>query len=167
MVVRPEAPEDIDGIRAVHRAAFPSHLEAQLVDALRQAGKATISLVADLRGSIIGHVLFSPVSVEQGPARGLGLAPVAVHPEWQRTGVGTALVQAGLAAAKARDCGFVVVLGAPAYYRRFGFSTARVFGLQNEYGADDPFMALELKPNALAGVSGLVKYAPEFAMFDQ
>jgi putative acetyltransferase len=137
------------------------------VEALRQAGKATISLVADLRGSIVGHVLFSPVSVEQEPARGLGLAPVAVHPEWQRTGIGTALVQAGLAAAKARDFGFVVVLGAPAYYRRFGFSTASVFGLQNEYGADDPFMALELKPNALAGVSGLVKYAPEFGMFDQ
>jgi putative acetyltransferase len=145
-------------VHAVHASAFPSDVEARLVDALRRNNHATISLVATVAGEVVAHVLFSPVS----PGRGLGLAPLAVRPEFQKQGIGSALVRAGLAAA-AHD--YVVVLGDPAYYGRFGFRRARDFDLDNQYGAGDEFMALELRPGALAGVRGLVQYSPEFAVF--
>ncbi len=165
MVVRLERIADVDAIRDVHRRAFPSDLESRLVDALRQAGRATISLVAERGGTIVGHLLFSPVQTAHGAAQGLGLAPVAVVPEAQRGGVGGFLIRAGLGRAQAAGFEFVVVLGEPEYYRRFGFTTASAAGLLNEYGVDEPFMALELSPGALSRVSGLVQYAPEFDMF--
>jgi putative acetyltransferase len=164
MTIRPERPGDVAAIRDVHRAAFPSNLESRLVDALRDAGKAAISLVAADDGTIAGHVLFSGVSVERGAARGLGLAPLAVLPSSQRKGIGAALTQTGIAAARANGYDFVVVLGEPEYYSRFGFVRASAFALENEYGVDAPFMAMELSGGVLSKVSGLVKYAPEFAI---
>jgi putative acetyltransferase len=166
MRIRPELPSDDHAVGDVNRAAFPSDLESRLVDALRAAGKAVISLVADYEGAIGGHILFSAVSVERGSGRGLGLAPLAVVPALQRKGVGTALTQAGIAAAKAGGYDFVVVLGEPEYYGRFGFTKASSFGLKNEYGVDEPFMAMELSSGALSHVSGLVKYAAEFSIVD-
>lgn len=159
--VRPETAGDADAVRAVHVAAFPTPLEARLVDALRAAGKAVISLVAELDDAVVGHVLFSPVSVARGARRGLGLAPVAVLPRVQRRGVGSRLIGAGLAAAAALGQDFVVVLGEPDYYQRFGFATASRFGLLNAYGVDAPFMALAVHADGFEGVSGLVSYAPE------
>jgi putative acetyltransferase len=95
--------------------------------------------------------------------RGLGLAPVAVLPKWQRHGIGTALVAEGLNACRHVHCPFVVVLGDPGFYGRFGFQPASRFGLSNEYGVDEPFMALELMPGALDEVEGLLRYGSEFA----
>ena len=166
--IREESAEDPDSIRAVHLQAFPSAVESQLVDALRASGKATISWVAEENGSVVGHVLFSPVSVverQPGWARGLGLAPVAVIPGFQSKGAGSALIKTGLEAARKAGYRFVVVLGKPAYYARFGFQKASMLGLANEYGVDDPFMVLELVPGGLEGISGLVKYASEFGAF--
>jgi putative acetyltransferase len=160
--VRPEAAGDVGAVRAVHLAAFPSSLESTLVDALRGAGKAVISLVADDAARIVGHVLFSTVSVERTTTRGLGLAPVSVLPGHQRRGIGSQLIRAGLAHATSLGYGFVVVLGEPAYYRRFGFETASQLGLGNEYGVDKPFMTLALHREGLKNVSGLVRYQPEF-----
>jgi putative acetyltransferase len=174
--VRDEQLEDIPAIRSVHQAAFPGPGEARLVDLLRQAGKASISLVAEFDGVVAGHILFSPVTagreeanlLSSEPARvdrkGLGLAPVAVLPEYQSQGIGSALIRAGLE--MCRKCGFefVVVLGAPRYYSRFGFRPASRFGLENEYGVDEEFMAQELTPGGLSGVKGLVKYQPEFSV---
>jgi GNAT superfamily N-acetyltransferase len=106
----------------------------------------------------------SAPSVEGATARGLGLAPVAVLPSHQRLGSGSLLIGTGLAHATTLGCDFVVVLGEPAYYRRFGFETASWFGLSNEYGVDEHFMALALKANGLKGLAGLVRYQPEFAL---
>jgi len=167
--IRPETPGDVDAIRRVNAAAFPTPLESRLVDALRAAGKATISLVAEeAGGEVVGHILFSPVTLDPPSpgAAGLGLAPVAVVPERQSRGIGGELIRRGLALAADAGFGFIVVLGEPAYYGRFGFVKASSFGLGNDYGADDPFMALELLPGALAGLSGVARYEPEFGMFE-
>ncbi|MQA31050.1 MAG: GNAT family N-acetyltransferase [Luteitalea sp.] len=163
MVIRSERTGDIDAIGHLHRRAFPSDLESRLVDALRQAGNAAISLVAeDDDGAVVGHVLFSPVQTEHGSARGLGLAPVAVVPERQRAGIGSALIREGIRRAREARFELLVVLGDPEYYGRFGFTRASAAGLSNEYGVDEPFMVLELSAEALSHVSGLVQYSPEF-----
>jgi putative acetyltransferase len=165
VMVRREQPADLTMIRDVHRAAFPSEDEARLVDRLRENGKALISLVAEVDGRILGHILFSPVSIETVPAitAGLGLAPVSVLPEFQRRGIGSRLVQDGLAVAFRSDYEFVVVLGKPSFYRRFGFCQASTLGLRNEYGAEEGFMVIELRPGVLPQNGGLVKYRAEFA----
>jgi len=171
-VVRPTIRAERDGdrgaIAAVHEAAFARPEEARLVDALRAGGKAVVSLVAVADGAagavIVGHVLFSPMTIEGlGAAACAGLAPVAVLPAYQRRGIGGALVRAGLDACRSAGHGAAVVLGDPAYYSRFGFVPARRFGLSSEYDAPaDAFMALELRPGALAGAGGLCRYAEEF-----
>jgi len=162
--LRPETESDVEGVRAVHVAAFPTPLESRLVDALRSAGKTILALVAQSEERVVGHVLFTAVAIEGSPKRALGLAPVAVLPDRQRQGVGTALIRAGLARVTALGYDLVVVLGEPDYYRRFGFATASRAGLRNEYGVDGPFMALGLTPDGLAGAAGLVKYADEFSL---
>jgi len=113
---------------------------------------------------IVGHVLFSPVSVaNQGADIELvGLAPVGVHPANQNEGVGLSLIRRGIA--ECRDAGIdaVVVLGDPGYYARFGFERASDYGLGNEYGADEEFMLTPLVDGALDEVAGVVTYRPEF-----
>jgi putative acetyltransferase len=162
--IRAEKTPDAGGIRAVHLAAFaPRSNEADLVDALRRAGQATVSLVAITEGRLVGHILFSPISMAAAPSgRGLGLAPLAVLPAFQRQMIGTQLALRGLEVCRAAGFDFAVVLGDPAYYTRFGFRPASEFGLTSEYGAGPEFMAAELQPGALAAAGGLVHYRPEF-----
>ena len=164
MLIRLEHLDDIDGLRRVHETAFPTPAEARLVDLLREHGKATISLVGEMDGTIVGHILFSPVTIESAPeVQGLGLGPVAVLPAHQRCGIGSRLIREGLDACRRLGCPFVVVLGAPAYYQRFGFTRAGTWGLTNDYGVDEPFMAIQLRPGAIPAAGGRVVYAPEFA----
>ena len=162
--IRAERPDDIDAIRHVNERAFGSSAEPRLVDRLRESRKAVISLVATQDDRIVGHVLFSPVALIDAPPllRGVGLAPMSVLPEFQNQGIGSRLVRSGLVACQ--DAGFdiVFVLGHVDYYPRFGFAPARRYGLENEYGATDAFMAVELRKGALEGIGGLVKFAPEF-----
>lgn len=161
--IRPERPDDAPAIRRVHEQAFERAGEAELVAALRVAGAAVVSLVAEDRGVIVGHVLFSPVAIGDDGATGLGLGPVAVLPERQRRGIGAALIRHGLAECGRLGHGVVVVLGHPGYYPRFGFVRASARGLRCEYDApDDAFMVVELTPGALRGGGGLVRYHPEF-----
>ena len=159
-LIRAESPADAAAVRAVHKAAFPTDAEARLVDAIRANGNDRVSLVAQNQGRIVGHALFSPVEVEG--SEGIGLAPVAVLPDLQGVGIGTALVKAGIDACRSLGVKFIVVLGGPRYYRRFGF---RPTHLGNEYGAGEEFMALELEPRATAALHGVVKYGNEFARF--
>lgn len=166
IVIRPETATDTEAVRNVNRAAFPTSLESNLVDALREAGDATISLVADVDGFVVGHIMFSPVTVDAHPIRGLGLAPVAVLPDVQNSGIGSYLIREGLNRARGLEASFVVVLGEPGYYGRFGFVKASGLGLDNEYGVDDPFMVMALQDDALHGITGLVRYSRIFAMAD-
>lgn len=162
LIILDERPGDEATIRRVQALAFPSDAEARLVDALRRNGRLAVSLVARRGDEVIGHVAFSPVSVGR-IAGGLGLAPLAVVPAYQRQGVGAALVRAGLEACQSLDCGYVVVLGEPAYYGRFGFSPAARWCLRDAYDGGAAFQAIELRPGAIPTGGGLVGYAPEFA----
>lgn len=162
MTVRPERPSDRAAIHAVHAASFPTTAEARLVDALRTAHHLVVSLVAVEHDEVVGHVAFSPVRVA-GTTAGVGLGPVAVLPAHRRRGVAERLIREGLAHCEARGASFAVVLGEPAYYRRFGFAPARQWGLQDEYGGGDAFQALEFRADAIPRDAGLVAYAPEFA----
>lgn len=165
MIVRPEKPEDIPAIRIVNEQAFGRAAEADLVDALRQNGKAPISLVAEDNGRIVGHILFSPVTVETGERElaGVGLAPMAVLPEFQNRGVGSLLVKDGLERCREAGHTFAVVLGHSHYYPRFGFTPASRFGIKCEYEVpDENFMAIELREGALRNQAGMARYQPEF-----
>ncbi|MCX5858789.1 MAG: N-acetyltransferase [Proteobacteria bacterium] len=165
MEIREERPEDIESIHRVNEQAFGQPVEANLVDFLRRAGQAVGSLVALETDRVVGHVLFSPVTItgENSPEKVLGLAPMAVLPELQKTGVGTLLVKTGLDQCRHLGYRAVVVLGHPDYYPRFGFVPASRFGLKCEYDApDEAFMALELEPGALGNRGGTVKFHPEF-----
>ncbi|MGF1520282.1 MAG: GNAT family N-acetyltransferase [Nodosilinea sp.] len=166
-IIRPEQPRDIEAIHRVNEIAFDRTNEADLVDQLRGVPH-TLSLVALVEGAIVGHIFFSPVTVavtqaEDAPL--LGLAPLAVLPEFQRRGLGSQLVRQGLTLCAPRDAKAVVVLGDPSYYGRFGFVPAQDKGLTCEYTVPDgAFRVLELQPGALAGYQGLVRYRPEFAV---
>jgi putative acetyltransferase len=150
----------------VNARAFPQPGEAKLVDALRAANAATVSLVAECDGRVIGHILFSPVRVEGegGAFVAQGLAPMAVDPGCQRAGVGSALVRAGLDACRDAGHAIVFVLGHPDYYQRFGFQSAVSRGLSYEGGPryEPVFFVVELVSGALAGRNGVVHYRPEF-----
>ena len=165
MLIRPEKEGDWDSVHAVNISAFETPSEANLVDALRQQAQPVVSLVAEENGEVIGHVMFSPVSLSGRPnLKVMGLAPMAVAPKHQQKGIGSALVRTGLE--KCRQLGFdaVVVLGHPAYYPRFGFVTSSRFGIDSEYDVpEDAFMAMELKPESLEGMTGRVKYHAAFS----
>jgi putative acetyltransferase len=163
--VRPEIPADHAEVRRVNELAFGQPAEADLVDALRAAGAATLSLVAVHEGRVAGHILFSPVTVASpsGDFAAVGLAPMAVLPELQKQGVGSLLVRAGLDELRRAGHEVVVVLGHPVYYPRFGFARAGARGIRFEHDAPDKaFMVLELRPGALRGRGGVVRYRPEF-----
>lgn len=137
-----------------------------MVEALHAADAAPVSLVAvdGSSGDVVGHVLFSPVEIDNGGSgiRVVGLAPVAVLPEYQRKGVGSRLIRAGLEACREAAYDAVVLLGEPSYYSKFGFRRARDYDLSNEYGVDHEFMVVKLRSGALAGSVGTVRYRPEF-----
>ena len=163
-----EEDKHIDAVRDIVRAAFPTEAESKLVDALRANGKAVISLVAVSDEKVLGHILSSPVSTTPSiEERGLGLAPVAVHPEAQSQGIGSQLIREGLRVCEESGFDYCVVLGGPKFYRRFGFEKASAHGLQNEYGVDEEFMVIRFgNGTPLAAEPGaLVKYAPEFGLF--
>lgn len=158
MIVRDEAPGDGAAVRRVVTAAFGRSVEADLVDTLKESGQAVISLVAEDRDELIGHVLFSRL---RAPERCLALAPLSVAPGRQAQGVGTTLVTAGLA--RAREAGWhaVFVVGEPGYYERFGFRATAADRFQTAY-PKAYVLALELVPGALAGRSGALDYPPPF-----
>jgi putative acetyltransferase len=167
IAIRDETVADQRAIGEVNRRAFGQDDEARLVERLREGGYVRVSLVAEVDGAVVGHILCSEINIvahngHTTPA--LSLAPMAVVPEFQRRGIGAQLVRAALASCRAREQRIVVVLGHPAYYPRFGFSAELARNLVCPYGgAAEAWMALELVPGALTGVEGRVEYSPPFA----
>jgi putative acetyltransferase len=163
--IRVEEAQDIPQVRTVNELAFEQPAEANVVDKLREVCDDYFALVADDDG-IVGQIVFTPAVVE-GPERtvvGMGLAPLAVVPERQRQGIGSALTKRGLEILRERDCPFVVVLGHPEYYPRFGFERASAYGLTCQWEGipDEAFMVLILDAGVMEGVSGVAKYREEF-----
>ncbi|PZV12926.1 MAG: GNAT family N-acetyltransferase [Leptolyngbya sp.] len=165
MDIRAEKPEDVKAIYQVNKEAFGRENEAILVDQLRGIA-STVSLVAVQSDQIVGHLFFSPVTINRHSSSQLlmlGLAPIAILPKYQRQGIGSLLIQRGLETCHQLGCDAVVVLGDPNYYSRFGFVAASTQGLRCEYDApDDAFMVLELNSAALQDCSGTVQYRSEF-----
>jgi len=166
MTIRTESTKDDESVRRVNELAFEQPNEADLVDALRANARPFISLVAVVDEQVVGHIFFSPVSIESenGVFTAMGLAPMAVLPEYQNQGIGSQLVREGLKACQRLGHDIVVVLGHANYYPRFGFTPASLKGLRSEYDVpDEVFMVTELVAGALEGRRGLVKYHPEFS----
>jgi putative acetyltransferase len=164
--IRLETIADHEAIRHVNRRAFAQDNEAGIVDALRQGGYARVSLVAEVNGVIVGHILFSdlPILTDNGTIGALSLAPMAVLPEYQKQGIGSALVREGLAVCRDQGHRIVVVLGHAKFYPRFGFAAKLAQRLSSPFGGRDSWMALELVPGALEHVTGKVCYPPPFGL---
>jgi putative acetyltransferase len=164
--IREEQPGDLPAIRVVHERAFDQSAEANIVEKVRANCSDVLSLVALRGGQVVGHILFSPATVEADgeTVEGMGLAPMAVLPACQREGIGSALVRRGLEILAERCCPFVIVLGHPEYYPRFGFERACAFGLRSQWeGApDEAFMAVFLDETWRAKASGIARYREEF-----
>jgi len=164
-VIRAETPEDVERIRRVHIAAFGRDAEANLVDRLRADNLLVASVVAEDGADIVGHVLFSdlPISTADETLLGVALAPLAVLPAFQRKGIGSRLVHAGIGLCRERRKVAVVVLGDPRFYRRFGFTAALTAKLRGPFSGDH-WLALELEQNALQIQAGHVSYPAAFEL---
>jgi putative acetyltransferase len=164
ITIRAERTEDVDAVRHINQAAFETPAESALVDRLRTRGRLLVSLVAEDEEGAVGHIAFSPVTLDGRPdLRGAGLGPMAGLPRVQKRGIGSQLVRAGLDECRRPGLDYAVVLGHPHYYPRFDFAPASRFGLRCIWPVPDGvFMAIELRAGALAGCAGLIAYEPEF-----
>jgi len=150
IVIRNETESDIDAIAEVTIEAFKTleisnHTEQFIIEALRRAKALTLSLVADMNGRVIGHIAFSPVTISDGTPDWYGLGPVSVLPEYQRKGIGKALIQEGLSRLKNLDAKGCCLVGHPDYYRKFGFEN--IPGLVYESVPQEVFFALSFDGN--------------------
>jgi putative acetyltransferase len=163
--IRGRTAADDAAIRRLNDDAFGGNYESRLIEDLRAAGLDAVELVAVEKDDIDGHILFSVLAttIDGRTVPTLARAPMAVLPDRQRRGIGSALVRAGLALARDRDWQAVIVLGHKGYYPRFGFSAALARPLEAPF-AGDTFMALELAPGALQGKKGRVTYPPAFGV---
>jgi putative acetyltransferase len=171
VLIRPERPADHEQVFRVVELAFGQPAEARLVEALRRSPAfiPELSLVAVEDERVVGHILFSRIAVRSAAEthEAVALAPMAVLPERQRAGIGSALVERGLADARRLGHRVAIVVGHPAYYPRFGFVPGEPFGIRIPFEVSPgAFMVRELQPGALAAVNGQVEYPPEFAEFE-
>ena len=163
--IRLETPKDVDSIRYVNEQAFGQTGEASIVVKLRNRNVLTISLVATEGNEVVGHIAFSLITIESKDSSfgAIALGPMAVLPVYQRKGIGSQLVRAGLEECRRLGHDLVVVLGHPDYYPRFGFVLGKQKGIDCEFEVpDEAWMVLELREGTLAGRNGTVKYQPEF-----
>lgn len=164
--IREEKQEDYDAVRIVNDQAFGQQEEGRIVDMLRGACEETVSLVAVSDERTVGHIFFSPVIIQHQdiPIIGMGLAPMAVLPEFQNQGIGSLLVKEGIRQIQDSDCPFIIVLGHIDFYPRFGFERASIHSLTTQWEGvpDEAFMVMILNDAAMTGVSGVARYRSEF-----
>lgn len=167
IIIRNERKNDYDEIRKINDLAFGQENEGKMIESLRKTSdyNDSLSLVAEIKDKIVGHILFYPIEIknEKGGYTVLSLAPMAVHPEYQNKGIGIKLVKRGLEIAKEINFDVVIVVGHPKYYPRFGFKPASNWEIQLPFDVpNDVFLALELKYNALNNCRGKVEYPKEY-----
>lgn len=167
LTIRPESASDFHAVAVVTTEAFGRPNEARLVEALRRspAFVPELSLVAEDESGVVGHVLFTRISIEgpKGSVSALALAPVSVRSANQRRGIGSALIQRGLEECRRLGHAIIIVLGHSEYYPRFGFVPAGAKGIKAPFEVrPEVFMVAELTLGSLEGVTGVVRYPPEF-----
>lgn len=164
--IRPEQPSDIKEIRNINNLAFEQPEEGLIIDKLRNNCDEILSFVVVINKKIVGHILFSSVVLEgtSKKVHGIGLAPMAVLPEFQRQGIGSKLVTEGIKTIKNSGCPFIIVLGHEKYYPRFGFERASKYDIKCQWEGvpDDAFMVMVLNKNKIKGISGVARYRDEF-----
>lgn len=162
--IREETTSDQTAVRQINETAFGQAAEANIVDKLRASCDSYVSFVAVDQGTVVGHILFTPVTLGDGSLVGMGLAPMAVLPAHQRKGIGSLLVRHGLEQMRRSGCPFVVVLGHPEYYPRFGFERASRYNLSSQWDGvpDEAFMVVVFDMGALPKDGGVVSYRGEF-----
>jgi len=153
-IIRSETDADVGAITEVTIAAFKTleisnNTEQFIIAALRIAKALTISLVAEVDGRVVGHIAFSPLTISDGTRNWYGLGPVSVLPEYQRQGIGKALIQEGLSRLKDMNAQGCCLVGHPDYYRKFGFKN--ISGLVHEGVPQEVFLALFLDGNTPQG----------------
>lgn len=168
MKIRPENSSDFAAISEVHTLAFGRPDEAHLVECLRQRGDyiPALALVAEVDQVIVGHIFFSPISLEGSELpqthQGLALAPLAVKPAYQNQGIGSALVQSSLAIAEQQQSPFIIVLGDPSFYQRFSFKPAIAAGIQAPFDVPEEAFMIWQSSHYQADAKGTVTYSPCF-----
>ena len=162
--IRQEKPEDREAIHCLNLATFDSGPEAVLVDRLRTSCQEYLAFVAVENGEVVGHILFTPVTIDSTTVVGMGLAPMTVSPPHQRKGIGSRLVNHGLEFLRKTNCPFVIVLGHPEYYPRFGFEIASKYKLRSQWEGvpDEAFMVVVFNGEALPKQGGIARYRDEF-----
>lgn len=162
--IRKEQPGDVEAVRRINHRAFECDEEADVVDLLRRTCDEYLAFVATVDEKIVGHILFTPATLDGSPLVGMGLAPMAVDPGFQNRGIGSLLVRRGLEHLKASGCPFVIVLGHPEYYPRFGFELASTHGLacQWEGVPNEAFMIQVFDSEGFPDTGGTARYRSEF-----
>jgi putative acetyltransferase len=163
MVIRDEYAADLELIHSLHCDAFGTSAEADLVAKLRNV-ESGVSLILEEGMRLVGHIMLTPVSLVGSPEiKLMGLGPMAIVPDRQRCGFGSALVEEGLVRCRANDCGAVIVLGHPGFYQHFDFVPASQYGINCKYDVPaDVFMLLELTPGYLEQHGGSISYHAAF-----
>ena len=167
ITLRKETPKDYAAIVRVNDLSFGRKAEGKLVNTLRKTESfiPELSIVAEYETQVVGHILLYPVSIRNGEKlyTSLTLAPMSVIPEFQKKSIGKLLVVYGLQVAHDLGHTSAIVLGHPSYYPRFGFEPAKKYGIKSPFPApDEAFMAIELEPGSLAGISGTVEFPEAF-----
>ena len=162
--IREEQYSDQDAVRRINEIAFEQGPEAAIVDKLRKSCKNYCSFVAVNQDTVIGHILFTPVTIDGSDVTGMGLAPMAVLPSYQNQGIGSLLARHGLQHLQRSGCPFVIVLGHPEYYPRFGFEPASHYRLRCQWEGvpDEAFMVVVFDRDVLPGEGGIARYRAEF-----
>ncbi|MCW8814365.1 MAG: N-acetyltransferase [Chlorobium sp.] len=162
--IREERPSDLDAVRRINEMAFEQGHEAAIVDKLRKSCKEYCSFVAVNQDTVIGHILFTPVTLDGSRVKGMGLAPMAVLPSYQNQGIGSLLVRQGLQHLQQSGSPFVIVLGHPEYYPRFGFEQASHYKLESQWNdvPDEAFMVVIFDRDVLPEEGGIARYRREF-----
>jgi len=166
VIVRKEKPSDYKSIRKINDLAFGQAQEGRVIDKIREIDQSAISLVAEYNDEVVGHIFFSSAQIDGHPeiTKGMGLAPMAVLPKFQRLGIGGKLINEGIHIIKNNSTPFIIVLGHPEYYPKFGFEPASKYGLTCQWNdiSDDAFMVMILDQERMESVSGIARYLKEW-----
>lgn len=164
--IRKENPRDYSAIKEINDLAFEQTQESELIDQLRSNCEKFLSLVAVEEKKRVGHIFFSEAIIDtnNSPVQGMGLAPLAVLPQYQNKGIGSRLVKEGIDILKDMNSPFIIVLGHSEYYPRFGFEKASLHNIKCQWNdvPEDAFMILILDKKKMSGVSGTGRYRDEF-----